>query len=281
MFSLPPMPPVKLTLPVIREFLHLQTSKKGRILLDIAWDWMNQYHRTQNLIRNADKYCVETEIDKRIPFKPKDAKAYSLIVPQFFSLAKHFSIACIENQEVQEITDCFKYANELAADVFKTIPTFMPRPTKHKDKALKFVQYWDDPVNCCPSLHITYSVLAYNIGKSIISPNEFQPYEKNMGAMFSSVLYTKQHAVVDVIYGMICANKAFTKTFPKQEFDDLTSKFDQLQITYPDIPFSEIATQYHQESDSGLTLPELVNQEIVLSGKYQKLTHEECQQLIT
>ena len=275
-----PIPPLGLSFSVIKDFFHLQSKKKGRILTNIAWDWMDTYQKNQNVIKNADKYCVETEQDKQIPFKPEDAKAYSLIVPQFFALAKHFSIACDED-EVQEITDCFKHSNKLAVEVFKKIPTFMPRPTKHDDKALKFVQYWDDPVNCCPSLHITYSVLAYNIGKNILPPNEFQDYNESIGAMFSSVLYTKQHAVVDIVYGMVCANQAFTNTFPKKEFDDLTTRFDSLQKTYPEVPFSEIVNWYHQEISSGSSLRELVEKEIVLSGKYRKLSVEECKGLIT
>ncbi len=279
MFSLPPIPPVGLSLSVIRDFLYLQSTKKGRMLTDIAWDWVDQYQKTQTKIKNVDKYCVETEIDKPIPFKPKDAEAYSLILPQFFSLAKHFSLACDE-EEVQEITDCFKHVNKIAAEVFKAVPTFMPRPTKHNDKALKFIQYWDDPVNCCPSLHITYSVLAYNIGKTILPPNEFHDYKESIGAMFSSVLYTKQHAVVDIVYGMVCANQAFSNTFPKYEFNNLTSKFNNLQKYYPEVPFETIADFYQKEISSGLSLKELVEKEIVLSGKYQKLSAEECDKLI-
>jgi len=188
-------------------------------------------------------------------------------------------MACDE-EEVQEIVDCFKHANKIAADVFKKVPTFMPRPIKHNDKALKFVQYWDDPVNCCPSLHITYSVLAYNIGKTILTPNEFHDYDESIGAMFSSVLYTKQHAIVDVVYGMVCANQAFKKQFPEQEFDDLTSKFDSLQNRFKEVPFEHIRDSYHSEISLGLSLAELVEKEIVLSGKYRKLSAEECQELI-
>ena len=277
--SLPPIPPLNLSLSVVKDFLHLQSTKKGRILTNIAWDWKKQYHGNQDLIRDADKYCVETERDQQIPFKPEDAEAYSLIVPQFFALAKHFSIAC-DQQEVEEITDCFKHVNKIATEVFKEIPTFMPRPTKHNDKALKFVQHYDDPVNCCPSLHITYSVLAYNIGKTILTPNEFHDYEESIGAMFSSVLYTKQHAIVDIIYGMVCATQAFTETYPDQKFDDLTSKFNNLQKYYPEVPFQTIADSYHSEISSGLSLFELVEKEIVLSGKYEKLSKEECDELV-
>ncbi len=273
-----PIPPLGLSFSVLNDFLQLQTRKKGRILTDITWDWLDKYQKTQTIIKKEDKYNVETDIDRQIPFKPEDAEAYSLIVPQFFALAKHFTFACTE-KELQEITDCFKYANKLAAKVFKEIPTFMPRPTDHNDKALKFVQYFDDPVNCCPSLHITYSILAYNIGKTILSPNEFHDYDDSIGKMFSSVLYTKQHAVVDIIYGMVCARKAFTKQFLEKKFDDLTSKFDDLQKDYPEVPFDYIADKY-KEQNLMLSLSELVEKEIVLSGKYEKLSEEECRKLI-
>jgi hypothetical protein len=275
-----PIPPIGLSFSVVKDFLHLQSTRKGRILTSIAWDWIEKYHKTQNSVRTLEKYCVEMDRDKQIPFKPEDAQAYVLIIPQFFSLARHFSIACDE-EELQNITDCFKYANSLAASVFKEVPTFMPRPKEHNDKSLKFAQYFDDPTNCCPSLHITYSILAYNIGRTILPPNEFQDYEDSIGAMFSSVLYTKQHAVVDIVYGMVCAANSFQKQFPDQSFDDLTARFHSLQRTYPEVPFSEIETHYKTEISSGLNLFTLVEKEIVQSGRYKKLTAEECKRLIS
>jgi hypothetical protein len=60
--------------------------------------------------------------------------------------------------------------------------------------------------------------------------------------MFNSVLYTKQHSLLDVAFGILCAQLVFEARY-EGAFDDLTHAFDGMRAEHP-IPYDEIVAIY-------------------------------------
>ena len=150
--------------------------------------------------------------------------------------------------------DSFIELNQMGAETYNYCPTVMPRYTNHDRFLLKIVQQIDKPLNCCPSLHIAYSILLYNIGKQVVDlPRRnfraWQSVETTAIEMFNSVLYTKQHSITDVVMGIEAAKMAFEKYYPGLKCDDLIRLFPKMQKDNPCIPYNEIKRIHNEVSD--------------------------------
>ncbi|MBI4440267.1 hypothetical protein HY638_04820 [Candidatus Woesearchaeota archaeon] len=220
---------------------------KGISVLNGIYHWVRKYSGAQKNARDKDRYLIYTQHDHKIPFMPEEDIMYTYMIAQISVILNELA-GLVKNKELKDITEIFQDANDIAVEVFSEYPTTMPRFLGHRRINLKVIQGVDKPLNCCPSLHIAYSVLLDNIGESVIAGRS----EKNDVAasiqystlrMFNSVLYTKQHSIVDVAFGILCARIAYERKF-NRKFNDLTKTFRLMEQDYPDINYREIKRIY-------------------------------------
>jgi len=111
------------------------------------------------------------------------------------------------------------------------------------------VQRLDKPLNCCPSLHIAYALLLDNLAPTLRDRAEYEVEALDSVrtvtlGMFNSVLYTKQHSLLDVAFGILCAKIVFERRYDT-DFDDLTDAFDAMGGEHP-IPYDELTAIYRE-----------------------------------
>ncbi|MFH1828645.1 MAG: hypothetical protein ABH824_05280 [Nanoarchaeota archaeon] len=216
-------------------------------------DWFTNYFGAQKKTADDLHYLVYTKSDHEVPFKPEEDIMYTYMVSQLAYIGNELVKTCsLKNMKI--VTDCFRRANRLGTEVFYRYPTVMPRFTIHDRISLKVIQDVDKPLNCCPSLHITYSLLLDNIGEKVV----YLP-EKNEDAwrsvrtateeMVNSVLYTKQHSLVDVAFGMLTAKMVFEQIFPDLKFNDFMDVYSEMQESNPDVSYDKIKLIYSQAND--------------------------------
>ena len=63
--------------------------------------------------------------------------------------------------------------------------------------------------------------------------------------MFNSVLYTKQHSLIDIAFGILCSKIVFENNF-SEEFNNFFSEFDSLKKDHPKINYCEIKNIYSE-----------------------------------
>ncbi len=215
----------------------------------------NSYSSAQKEIKNKKHYLVYTDLDHKIPFKPEEGNLYVYMLVQMARFGKELvdKYTQYTQNEIKAVLDCFLKVNAAGRDTFCNYPTTMPRFASHNQITLSLVQKLDEPLNCCPSQHIAYSALVYNISKTVLelpTRNE-QLWHSILVAskkMIQPVLYTKQHTLVDVAFGLHSARKAFEECF-SLPFDDLLPFFPEMQPISPDLPYDEIARIYQRGSE--------------------------------
>ena len=129
----------------------------------------------------------------------------------------------------------------------------MPRFFDHKRLILKVIQNYDEPLNCLPSFHIVHAFFIENLAEKILSLHskkrrvfdliEFLPLK-----ILNSVLYTKQHSIVDVSFGILCTKIFFEKKFQK-ECNTFISEFDSMKPQNMLIKYDEIEKVYNEVLD--------------------------------
>jgi|GEM_PF-1877513 len=240
---------------VVEKLFALAIGKPG-----IAWmtggvivDWLFSYHGAQRTSLDQARYVVYTEYDHRIPFFPGEDTMYSYMISQAVFFA-HALSGIVTHAQFTNIVAVFCEANRLGSEIYNNEQTIMPRFTVHDRLSLSAVQMLDKPLNCCPSLHIAYSLLIDNFASIYIQSVHgkeklFESLRYSTLRMFNSVLYTKQHALVDVAFGMLCAKKAFETKFDRP-FDDLSAHFPALSRKNPEIDYERILAIYLDISHS-------------------------------
>ncbi len=210
------------------------------------------YSSAQKEIKNEKSSLVYTHLDHQIPFRPEEDTLYVYMLVQMARFGKELADK-YPKEEIKEVMNCFLNVSGATVEAFYKYPTTMPRFTDHQRITLSLVQKLDKPLNCCPSQHIAYSALLYNISKTVLelpARNEKLWHSILVASkkMIRPVLYTKQHTLVDVAFGLHSARKAFEESFNVQ-FDDLIQFFPEMQINSPDIPYDKIAQIYQRGSE--------------------------------
>ena len=104
-----------------------------------------------------------------------------------------------------------------------------------------------------PSLHVAYSLFLDNLGEKIIMPSKggkdiFDSIRYSTLRTFNSVLYTKQHSLIDVAFGILCAKIIFEKRF-NWKFNNLINEFDLLKKDNKEIDYDYIKNVYNNALD--------------------------------
>ena len=118
-------------------------------------DWNKRYFKTQKQKKQPDCYFIYTQHDHEIPFRPEYDIAYTHIIPHLIFTAKHLARWC-PSEDLKQALSSFMHANDISQKVYITSQTTMPRFTDHDRLTRGIAQKLDEPLNCCPSLHITY-----------------------------------------------------------------------------------------------------------------------------
>ena len=225
---------------------------KAISILKAIKNFSSNYLGSQKNIKNHEKYFVYTQLDNQIPFILEEDTMYAYTFAQFAYISNNLC-KMLGKKEIKNIAASFSELNTLGAETFNKYPTLMPRFTNHNRLTLKILQKIDKPTNCCPSLHIAYSLLLDNISERKIKPKSeeiFNSIRYSTKRMFNSVLYTKQHALVDIAFGILCAKVVFEKRFTENEnFNDFLSEFDSLKSEHPKINYDEIKNIYSEALD--------------------------------
>lgn len=216
-------------------------------------NWGTTYFEAQRQALNSECYLVYTPIDHKIPFIEEKDVMYIYMIAQLSYIVGEVA-DILPYQDMKTAVNSFIELNRIGSETYNSCPTVMPRYTNHNRFLLKIVQQIDRPLNCCPSLHIAYSILLYNIGKQVVNlprrnPKAWQSVETTAIEMFNSVLYTKQHSITDVAMGMQAANMAFEKYYPGLKFDNLLDLFPRMQRDNPCIPYDEIKRIHDEVGD--------------------------------
>ncbi|MDP3990184.1 MAG: hypothetical protein Q8Q01_03180 [archaeon] len=207
-------------------------------------NWGTTYFKAQRKSLEGDCYLVYTQTDHKIPFiKEKDVVYIYMIAQLSYVVGEVANILPYNDMKIA--VNSFIELNRIGTETYNSCPTVMPRYTDHDRFLLKIVQKIDRPLNCCPSLHIAYSILLYNIGKKVAglprrNPKAWESVETTAIEMFNSVLYTKQHSLADVAMGVEAAKMAFEKYYKGVKFDNLLHLFPKMQKDNPQIPYHEI-----------------------------------------
>jgi len=220
--------------------------------------WWSTYFSAQRGVKKRDRFLVYTERDHAVPFVPDQDILYAYMVTQVAFLANEMA-EVLTRPELADIAQAFMELNRTGAEAFDRYPTVMPRFVDHDRLSLRVVQYLDAPVNCCPSLHIAYALLLDNLARTLgerlaDKADVLESVRTSTVGMFNSVLYTKQHALLDVAFGILCAREVFEAHYDG-EFDDLTSVFPELAREHA-IPYDAIvqmldeATALRRTTDS-------------------------------
>ncbi len=215
---------------------------KSLPILGGVGNWLTSYFGAQGGARDRDRYLVYTQHDERIPFRPDQDVLYAYMVCQIAYLANELADV-LDRSEMKAFAGGFVELNRVGAECFHAHPSVMPRFLGHDRLALRVVQRLDQPLNCCPSLHIAYALLLDNLARTLRDRAEdkreaLDSVRTVTLAMFNSVLYTKQHSLLDVAFGILCAQIVFEARY-EGAFDDLTHAFAAMRGEHP-IPYDEI-----------------------------------------
>jgi len=213
------------------------------------FNWISGYFNAQVSARGKEKFFVYTQFDKDIPFIPEEDIKYVSIYPVIPYIIKELSDV-LSTTEIRYTINSFMELNKMGIDVFNKYPSIMPRFFNHNRLILKFIQDYDEPLNCLSSFHIAHALFIENIFENFFSSyfkkgEIFDLVEPLPINILNSVLYTKQHSIVDVSFGILCTKIFFEKKFQK-ECNTFISKFDSIKSQNPLIKYDEIEKVYNE-----------------------------------
>jgi hypothetical protein len=227
--------------------INIATSHPIKVLpiLGTIGNYLTTYFGAQKKGQGEKQWLIYTSEDDQIPFKPEWDTFYSYMVSQITTLTYEV-VDMSKFKDVRKISALFRDLNHLGERMFNSMPTRMVRITDHERLSLHAVQALDAPLNCCPSLHIGYSVTIDNLCEHVLDlPNKKPDVWKNVRAastgMFNSVLYTKQHSMIDVAFGILAAKIVLRKHYPHIPFNN----FGEHLPPATDIPYKRIGELYY------------------------------------
>lgn len=243
---------VEIAVEQLARLLATHPIKAGFVVATIR-DWLTRYFGAQRRVEDRPRILVYTDLDARIPFVPEEDTMYTYMIAQIAYVAGELC-AVVSARDMRAIAAGFMEANRLGEEVFLAHPTVMPRFRDHDRLSLRVIQRLDAPVNCCPSLHITYSLLLDNLAAVVFAPHPerreaWDAVRYSTTRMFNSVLYTKQHSLIDVAFGILCARIVHQRHFAPRfgrPFDDLLGSFTSLAAAHPTIDYDAITAMYRE-----------------------------------
>ncbi len=191
---------------ILRDFFFLQIFQK--------------LHFTKRLVIN-----VETDIDSKIPFKPKYVKEYLGFVPFFvkpmdmlkrrLGLKNAASYLCLY---LKYLTNIYKNASS----IYRYCMTTTTRPKYFKTHNFRTIHFFDPHLLCVPSIHVAISAGTYAWFKQcfktgIFPQEEAKEYLSEIKTqavkIVESVLFIKQHSVNCIPLALYMLTSTMSKSF--------------------------------------------------------------------
>ena len=151
-----------------------------------------------------------TEMDTMIPFVPEMVWIYVSYIPLLI-----YGLLKAEGEHLfYGITAAMIVSVSIASYLFLSLPSIYPRPeiqyqTENITMWVMFVVYLlDNPINCFPSLHVTLSWVIALFYRRHRKPERF--LLMTWALLISiSVLFVKQHFLLDVGFGYVVASFSY------------------------------------------------------------------------
>lgn len=154
-------------------------------------------------------YDLTTSWDRAIPFIPAFVLLYAAAFVQWvvgYTVIAHESSTALYRAVGADIV-----AKLLCAAIFLAFPMTMERPeitgTGLFDRGMKLVYFFDAPTNLFPSIHVLESWMVARCAFGLKKPPKW--YKWVMCAVslgvFASVLFVKQHVLLDIAGGIAVA----------------------------------------------------------------------------
>ncbi len=146
-------------------------------------------------------------LDERIPFSPPWVTVYFLSFPYW--LGTLLWICCQGKETAYRTAAAYVLALVISAAIFLIWPGTMERPEILGDSFfenwMRFLYRVDSPTNLCPSLHV---LLTYFCWRRTLDAEKIPRWYQAFSFVFTilvccTVLLIKQHAVVDVFWGIL------------------------------------------------------------------------------
>jgi len=220
---------------------------KALYVICLSIHWFRNYFGEQKKYHNK-RYLIYTQHDQKIPFKPNQDVIYVYLYPLLYAIALE-AAKKVNLKEMKRIVKCFKEMTSIAAESFDKYPSVSPRFLNHDRFMLNVVYNNDKPYNCCPSLHIAFALGLYNIGcRYFLKDPLFKTIEHATLHIFNSVMYTKQHSILDVAWGMLLADNVFKKNYDFK-FPSFSKQFKILKKDNLNINYSELLKIYKEAKE--------------------------------
>ncbi|MBO6054201.1 MAG: hypothetical protein J6P31_01640 [Oscillospiraceae bacterium] len=151
-------------------------------------------------------------LDARIPFSPPWVTVYFLSFPYWFGTV--LWVCCQGKKTAYRTAAGYVLALVISAAAFLIWPGTMERPeilgNGFFENWMRFLYRVDSPTNLCPSLHV---LLTYFCWRRTQSAGGIPQWYRIFSFVFvllvcASVLLIKQHAVIDVFFGVLIGELA-------------------------------------------------------------------------
>jgi membrane-associated phospholipid phosphatase len=181
----------------------MKSSKRRLFWLVIILVSLVIYFPINHLVTGG--WALSLPIDKFIPLYPPALIPYllgTLLFVAFPIWASFYS----KKDEFGAYTISFLTATIISYIIYLTLPTFVIRPEVHPQdyfsKAIVLLYQNDDPYNAAPSGHTFYTLIYFLYIKAWVPKAQVISLIIAL-LIITSALLTKQHYVLDVIFGLI------------------------------------------------------------------------------
>ncbi len=166
------------------------------------------YFGTQQLMSGAVHRCMETPLDRLIPFQPGWVWAYAAFFP--FWLYGYFRTARLGREDFERLAAAHMLAELGCCLLFVLLPTTNVRPALPSglsSAVLGLVYRLDPPTDLFPSIHCMVSWMCWLgvRGDPRVSRTERLVFCLVAVAICASTLFVRQHVLADVLAGTALA----------------------------------------------------------------------------
>lgn len=165
------------------------------------------YYLTRLVLPRLTPHILTGPLDARIPFSPPWVTIYFLSYP--FWIGSAFWILLESRSKAYRVCSAYVLAMLLSAGIFLIFPGTMERPEITGrgifDAWMRLLYQADSPTNLCPSLHV---LITYFCWRGMMGCRKIPGWYKASSFVFflcvcCSVLFIKQHALIDVPGGVL------------------------------------------------------------------------------
>ena len=196
----------KLIFTVLKDFFFLQLHQK--------------FHFTKRPIINVD-----TEIDKKIPFRPEQVKTYLSFIDFFIRPVDMMEKRLGYKKSSQYVCIYLNFLSKIyknAASIYRFCMTTTSRPKYYKNQKFRAIHFFDPHLLCVPSLHVAISAGVYAWFQQFFKIENFPQEEadiylseikKDATSIVESVLFVKQHSVNCIPLALYMLSSTMGKSF--------------------------------------------------------------------